>query len=493
MLSRFLLFSVLLCSLATAANSKDAVMVQLNPDGLKVIAKEVQSRQMQDIRNEALPDINAKGPLSVDVSIQGARFSVDFDQLDLTPVQNRLGIHVAMNNISVHIDKLTFKKNLLVDIGSTCSNTKIILGGARKIHAMATFAPSVKNRQLKLTPTMIEFPIQDNNFEVRGPSHCTGVLGTGHLVKWVVNEVLSRASSVIQKKVEETIAGTVPMIEEKMNAVVHQDFPFSVPPNPVIPATMVHLATYPYSVSVSPAGLEFHLSVEVSQNRVANRNRDVNRARTFLPLGIAGVNPELMNELFAVILKNGTEYIDIDEALVPGLSDLLEAKTLAQLLPDLADLPLQSKTLKAHFRLAQAPRLTIRNGEKAVWAEFPEIHIKLLVNMGGTWRDYFIMKMRMVAGAIPGIEQGDMSIALAADHKVSIRGEWAPGYTPKTRDFDATAAEDTGSALLSLMHDIGAFVIMEVPVFNVGEKEVTVIEPHIDSPFIRVKIVSIEK
>lgn len=475
-------------AVSAAPRAENALMFELNQKGFGLLSNELKKSLLKDVSNEALPNVNEEVDHGIKVQVDGMRYSIEFDSLSLVPNQGGIDVDLAVKKVHLEADSMHFEKKILITISATCRNTSLDVGEGGPVHLTGRLIPTVQGRRIAIRPESINFGIADNNFKINGPSECSGALGVGHLVKWVVGKILNNSKGKLEETVRAKVADMIPTLENRLNDQVMRTFPLAFQIPGFSEVSKIAFRTFPYAIDWPTNAMAFRLSVDVSEEDVSFRRDRSGLVLDGLPIGATGLNPALLNEAFAKVFPEGGPYVELTEKLVPNVGEILSVKTAQALWPDLKEQTLGADHLRAFVRFNAPPEFSVNTDEARVKVLIPDLQIRFQAHIGGDWRDYFIMSLKVATTAILDVESGNLSVKIAPDAVVSVSGTWPTGYAPKNPSFESELTEFLFSAIFEYLAGQGALTHVALPMVNLGGDQVGISKLDVVSPFIRAEV-----
>lgn len=475
-----------LAAISGQLDTKEAFYLQVNREGLSRVAAEVKRAALSDITNAPLPDIHQEVSLGIKVDGENIRYSIAFGDLSLQPAGNTLAVALGVARVRVDAGRLRFRKRIIAEISTTCENTAVEIVN---VPVTARLALSVAGGAVQVAAPELSVPVGDDNYQVHGPSSCSGALGIGSLVKLVVKEVLKSSKSTIESKLAEAARGLLPELGRVFTASAQRRLPIDLDKWLGIGRDAFSLVTTPHLVSVSDAGLELVLSASAESGNHPSRDGEEIAYWDGSPLGQAGVNPDLLTEALAKWLPQGTPQILLTEEIAPGVSQALTVEFLKAVWPDLQSAALSSGNLRAKIRAPRAPVVKLGPADGLLTVDLPT-EWTLQAQIGGQWKDYFLLRLDFRLDAEATIASGKLSVGLGKGTTVAVSGEWAAGYTPTDPRFEQQLAEAVFAALVEVVAAGGPLVGTDVPQLELASGRIIIANPRVHAPYVRVDLVS---
>jgi hypothetical protein len=470
-----------------------ALQLELNGGGLDLAAAELKNASLQDIEDMPLPDVEDELSGGVKVVISGMTGTVHFDDLILTPENGYLQVDIALSDVEVFADKVQFKKRVLgQNISTTCRNTVIKMGQDEPLHLKSHLQIVVRGHELKVNADNIKFSIDSDNYDVDGPSRCSGGLGVGDLIRGMVHLALSSSKGAIERAVKDRVGDMAPQLEKQFNAQTHQRFTLDISGMPQLPTRTAEISSFPYEVKITSTGLTTTLGVSI-----VDVTADPLKTQLFFKdlknwqerFGALGVNPAVATEAFQELFPHGSEYFELENSQAPGLRDALTIQSGASMWPDLNTLATEESYLRLAVRVASVPIIRVNESKQSLVFNIPKLELKFMIKHDGAWMDYFIMEVG-VRGDI-GSEinvNGQLRIGFQEAAHLTIDGHWAPEYQPTVPIFERDIAMLLFSSIFDYLYASGPLLEMLVPPVPVGDKLLTIMNPHVVDPFLRLEL-----
>jgi hypothetical protein len=101
------------------------------------------------------------------------------------------------------------------------------------------------------------------------------------------------------------------------------------------------------------------------------------------------------------------------------------------------------------------------------------------------------MNVGVRTGVTTTLAQDSLSLSLADDTAVAVTGNWAPGYTPQVDVFEQDVAAFLFSTVFDYLSAAGPLTRVWVPTMVVGDRDVTLANPHVNGVFLNLDVVDV--
>ena len=489
-----------------AQSTSDALRLDLTQDGLDAVAREIQSRFMQDIDRQKIDDIQRRLKNGWVLESRGLEYSVSFRKLDLKSTEKGVRVDFLVNGIDLHAASIEVSRPFLWwDIGSRCGSVDINIKGASDLALSVLLKPVVTDAgNLDADLLDIIFAIDEDSYEVRGPVECSGILGFGNYMRQAVSGMLSAAREQVADVVKREVVSLLPESMSQIDAMLHQSFELHVGYPGVPFAQDLILTGAPSAVESRDGRVVFTMSSEisaVSREGFIERfepERRVVQVPPGIPYGTVGLNKKVINDALEALHPMAQKEFEIDPASMPQLGDYLNAVTLSSVWPDLQEISLDSNEIRAFISCPGLPTvepLSGSNGERAARfaVNIPDAKLSIMVKAGGKWMSYASINISLVLPLSIGMQEGELAVELHDMAVVDVRGAWADGYTPSIDIFEADLARVVVKSLLEVVYLRGPFLRLLVPVYDFGGGRLGFANPQSDDPFFTVDLISAKR
>ncbi|MEQ1843347.1 MAG: hypothetical protein ABL994_23320, partial [Verrucomicrobiales bacterium] len=371
---------------------------------------------------------------------------------------------------------------------TTCQNTSLDVGENGPVHLTARLGPTVQNNRIHIDAQDINFGVAENNFKVNGPRECSGALGLGTLVKWVVGKVIANSRGKIEEAVRNKVAEFVPAVEAKLNEQVIRSFPLSFKIPGMAEESKIAFHAAPFAVDALDNALGFRMSVNVTNEDVPFNDLNDLVADGGMVVGATGFNPGLLTEAFEHVFPAGSDFVELHEGLGPQIHEVLSLKTLSALWPDLKEQSLGADYLRGFVRFDGAPQFSVAADSAKVQVLIPNLQLKFMAHIAGEWRDYYFVNLKVSTAAILDVDSGNLSVKLSPESVVGVTGYWAKGYEPKNPAFESDLTEFLFSAVFEYLASQGPLTHVGLPFANLGGEKIGVSRLDVKAPFVRAEV-----
>lgn len=452
-----------------SAARKDALVVQLNQQGLDLLAEEVSQRSLAPIDQQAIDDQETKAA-GIDIRVEGASFSARFSGLKFKALNDALSASVMIEDVKVDIARIKLSKKVFrATMRSTCKDTTVKLGHRDGESLGAVVALRVAADKVVADVGGVDFSIDDENYEVHGPSDCTGDLGMGYIVRAAVRLVLDNAREKIEDAIKDQVADLSDDVELRLNAMTHQTFALDLTKNPLIQGKALDLVSYPSELSLRPDDLTFKLGVSMTVSKAKpSLNKDFMPMDLAARIGAVSINPAVLSDAVSLLLTQQTGLIWLDESRAPGLKDILTQSTAASIWPDLQNRVLDTPQLRLGLRLLAAPVFKPDARENVLGLDIPSIAMEFYIREGGVEKLYTTLTVGLTTLLQPRLAARTLTLGFAKAPQVSVAGAWGPTIAPDPDLFEADVAEVLLSSIFAYLYASGSVFSYGLPPITLG-------------------------
>lgn len=502
----FLAFFALSSSRAEAQSTADALRLDLTQDGLDAVARELQSRFMQDIDEQKIDDIRRQLRNGWTLESRGLQYSVDFKKLELRATSQGVRVDFLVNGIELHAGAIEVSRPFLWwDIGSRCGSVDINIKGSSDLALSVLLNPVVTVAgNLDADLVDIIFAIDEDSYEVRGPVECSGILGFGKYMRQAVSGMLAAAREQVAEVVKREVVSLLPESVSQVDSMLHQSYEVHVGYPGVPFAQDLILTGAPAAVESHDGRLVFTMSSDISSvtregfvDRVEHERRE-SQIPPGLVFGTVGLNKKVINDALEALHPTAQKEFEIDPAALPQLGDYLNAVTLSSVWPDLQEISLDTKEVRAFISCPGLPSvepLPGPSGERAARfaVNIPDAKLSIMVRSNGEWMSYANINISLVLPLSIDMQEGELAVELHEMAIVDVRGNWADGYQPVIDIFEADLARVVVKSLFEVIYLRGPFLRLLVPVYDFGGGRLGFANPQVDDPFFTVDLISAKR
>jgi hypothetical protein len=425
----------------------------------------------------------------VGIHVDDATLDLTVSDLGITAHPDTLRIDVGLEHVRLNLAVMKVSRRILGrSVSATCHGAAIHWGNRGPVPLIAEASIDVAAKRLALTPGRITHDVTSADYGVSGPERCDAPPGLSDIMRLAAKGALEGARPMIEPTLRRRFAAMLPQMADAATTALSPSFPFSFSGVPGLPARSGRFALFPLSVELTAGQMAVVAGTDVT---VEERLTAAEPGLLALPLASFGLNPGIITDAFATLFPQGTDYIEIDEATAPGLRDVLDVRSAASIWPDLQHIALSRPYLKLWVRLAEAPQLATDVATQRVQADIPRLEMKFQIEQDRVWRDYFVMNVGVRTGVTTTLAQDSLSLSLADDTAVAVTGNWAPGYTPQVDVFEQDVAAFLFSTVFDYLSAAGPLTRVWVPTMVVGDRDVTLANPHVNGVFLNLDVVDV--
>lgn len=319
MLSKFL--QIVFLSVQVHGESLDhAVGVHIGSEGFKDLSR-VLLRQMPAVRDEVLNDTDVRAS-GIDTKIQGIRYSLDFSDVKVTPSPDRLRVEILIKDARLDVERLKLKKKVLgVDVRTTCDDMTIKVGHRRAVSAVAHYEINMENDQFAVKAHDTKLDLHRDDYDVRGPRRCSGGLGVGDVIKFVVRQILEQGVPAFEKAGAKQLQNSAKDFERLLSGLLRN------PLNVELHETRL-LWPYPSFVRMNENSFELSLGLRTDPKEGA-RKAQVASVIATTEKALVSVHPQLLAWMTRGWKKK------LDPAADSALATIINPQSLGAIWPDL--------------------------------------------------------------------------------------------------------------------------------------------------------------
>lgn len=474
---------------AQAREVRQGIQVEITAEGLRLVSDEVRDQIGNSLSDIPVPDIEDTIDGGIDVSLSGVHASMALDSLALKPARGGLALQVALRDIEVTIEEFQLQKRVLgVNISSTCHNTTLKIGTDGAVSLNGVLATTVQDDNIRLATQDLTFPIGYGDYTARGPATCNGVWGVRDVTRLFMSGILKTLWPFVESMVTSRIASAIPGVEAMLNEQAHLSAMFDLKDMPRLPDRVAELEAFPTNITANDEifRIEVGFRIRVIEEESGRLPMRESRALAAVRLASVGINPALLSETMAELFPHGTDSVELTGDMVPTLGDILKVRSLAGIWPDLNRAPLTDDKMRLFARLLAPPTLAADEATQAITTRIPRIELRFLAPIAGQWIDYFVVELDLEAGVKPTVAGSELRLGLLDNYKIDIQGRWADGYTPDVALFEKDLLGVIVSTLFDYAREEGPLARMRVPELEVRGEAVTLGNPHVSAPYLRI-------
>lgn len=471
--------------------TEQGALLELNEHGFNLISDVLEQEVLNDLDEIAISDFDYTIPVILKLKMSGISVKPEIKKLTVKPSENGLIAEVLVKNLSVKVNQIRLENPLISSIGSTCHQTRIDVGNHHDMPVKAKLGVVLNDQdQVKIQSEQFDFSIQKDQYSAQGPQKCVGIFGIpDYLTKLVLSLVLKHSKGLIEKTLKSQISNILPTLETKINEMSQMQLPVVVPDILMIPETRMTFSFAPSSLAISEEKLSLELKIRVDGEQTLEKSV-LEKERDLLSFATIGINPEVINQIFAVLLQSGTRELELSPSLHEMFSTILRVEELAYFWPDLAEISTDSPYMKLFAKIDEAPVLGARQNPDQISGVVPSISLRAQIKKDGVWINYFNLYASLGMGVSPVLADGSLNMTLEAP-TLSIGGHWADTYQPVNGTFEREEMEALFSQLLGYLVTSQSPVIFSIPAFSVFGHDFTVDQFRVDQPYMKIDIAEI--
>lgn len=490
-----------------AQSTADALRLDLTQDGLDAVARELQSRFLQDVDGQRIEDIRRRLKNGWHLESHGLEYSVGFRKLDLRATSAGIRVDFAVQGVEMHADSIEVSKPFLWwDVASKCSGVDIKVSGPADLALSVLLLPSVTPEgALTAEVRELSFAIDEDAYQVKGPIECSGILGLGRYMRQAVSGVLSAAREQVAEIVKQQVVALLPESIQQIDAMLHQSFELHVGYPGVPFAQDLILTGAPAAIELHEGRLVFVMRSEISAlSRPGfldswQRERRVSEVPRGTVFGSVGLNKKVINDALEALHPMAQNEFEIDPSAIPQLGDYLNAVTLSSVWPDLQEIALDGNEVRVFISCPGLPNVQPLPAEgdnppderAARFAvNIPDARIAVMVRHSGGWMRYATLDAGLVVPLKIDMMEGELAVELNDLAVVDITGAWADDYEPVIDIFEADLARVVVKSLLEMVYLQGPFLKLLVPVYDFGGGRLGFSNPQAEDPFFTVDLIA---
>lgn len=475
------LFVAALAALAPQAQAK-SLDVALTRPGFELISDAARTELTSRLQDAKLPDQTITIPLLARVEAEDITFSVALDRLDAYPAEGLIGVDAVVDNVTVHIGRLRFEAWAVPFLGTTCTGTTVDAGRHAALPLSVQIGAKVSDGGIALKLKHLSFSMNRDQYAANGPGDCRGPFDIkDYFTRFVAGQVLAHARPLIEKAVHIEARRLVPRVAAMLNELAETPLVLGLPDLIVAPAARVALKGKPTALSLTPDGMRLALDLSVAPAGTPQRARRVRNLRHHpgTLYGTVGVHPELITELLAATLANGSRPVELKPAMDPMIETLTDRAALAAFWPDLDKVADAGNTLKLFARIVEPPVFKARPDGQGWHAVIPDLELHYQLNQGGAWIDYADLHVSAVIDAAPSVAGGKLALNVLSG-TATATSTWAPTYHPVDPTFDSETTNAVFAAVIDLVATSETPPAFDLPVLPLAGYRLTAQALRID-------------
>jgi hypothetical protein len=481
--------SATLLTASEKMQSEHAFNLKLSRDGFQLLGKVMKDLLLVDIEHEPLADVSTDTQVGATIHAKELELSASFASLKLVPQNAGLKIDIGIRDVAFKAHVIVIESNLL-PISVTCRDTTIHIGEDAAAPLKAKTKVELKDGNIAMTLEDKSFTIAMDNYRIEGPASCDGPIGTGVLTKPMIQALLFAARPLIENRIENQVEDMVPGIEGLLNALSHQKVPLDIKDMPPLPDMHLSLQLQPTKLHMTNDGLDLILGAAFSREEPTPEQSFAKKIRPEVRiLGELGINPELINELLAIVGEGFQEYFEIDPKAVPGVDQLFDRDRLSGVLPDLKNPHITSSRIRVFIKLASTPFLYLDEAAQDLRMQIPKLQTKFMVQLDGVWQDYFHFELMVDGGAHATIADQHINLGISKNYKFALTGHWDESYTPSINFYDHELADILIITVFDYLYASNPAVRIASPETELYDEKITLGEIKLKDPFISISLV----
>lgn len=497
----FLLFSF--SSVGMGQITPDALKLDLTQDGLDVIAREIQTRFMRNVNFRQIKDLHKVLSNGWNLDTVGLNYSVDFKKLNLRVAKDGVHVEFSVNSVALHADSIKVSRPWLWwTLRSNCTSVDVSVSGSTGPALSVRLMPLVTEAgNLDADLGGVDFVIDPDAYVVQGPAECSGILGFGSYIRDAVAGVLSGARDQIADIVKKQVVELLPEAFVEIDGMLHQSFELHVG-YPGIPFSEDLLLTgSPAAIEAHDGRLVFVMRSDISaisRDGFLDHRQKERRAASAPPrliFGSVGLNKKVINDALEALHPMAQKEFELKPDTIPQLGAYLNADALASIWPDLHELDLDTKEIRAFVSLPGLPSieaLQVKDSARAIKfaINIPDARLSIMVKTRGVWMNYANISARLSVPLGIDMEDGEMEVKLSDPAVVAISGGWANDYQPSIDIFEADLAQVMMKSVFDMVFLQGPFLQFLVPVYDFGGGRMGFANPRPDGPYFSIDLIS---
>lgn len=462
--------------------------LNLNSAGLELIATEIKNNSLESIRDAQLPKIKEMLEYGVKLEAEGLQYSIDFTHLRIIPLEGSLSLDLGVKGIKIDIANMKVSKKVLVNLSTSCKDTQIRIAHTKNLSLQASLPVWVDQYNIKTKIEHLDFEIPDDQYQVIGPSKCSGALGVGNLIKSIAHRILSSSKQKIVDAVKRKLKGAEERLAQELNQIAHQSFELRGSALPGLPQMSLTLNVRPFNVDLDGhhLGIEFAVDTNnllmVFAKQLGSKFSD---RWTDQHIGAIGINPKVLNEAIADWLKYQKEGFDINSQAFPVLRGFLNKNVARNTWPNLPNLKLTSEDLLLKLEFFQAPRIVFDDGSNNL-KMLADLILTFKIELDGSYVDYYHLDLRLEAFAFLGLEGEVIKIGFTDIPSAEWKGGFSRGFQSDVNLVHHEVLEVLVHGLMTGLYEEGSFLRILLPEMQLGGKYIKASTLYYDSPYISV-------
>lgn len=470
--------------------TNNAFYLNLNREGMSLLAQEAKSKYLTDIRNKTMPGIHDQLDYDIRLDSSDIVYSLEFSSLKLSPESGFLQASVGIRNLHFHIQKLVAKKKIVFDLSTTCENLDIrIAQDGPPILLSADLLFHVDHEQLELKTENLHFSISDDHYDVNGPRRCTGLFGIGSLIRKIAHNVLMDSKDFIEDQIKSKVLAMMPELKSMIAQLAEQKMEISGKILPGMGSVQGVLKTSPFSISFDQQSMLLVFNVTAYKHGRIKLEKTSDKI-SFSPyaFGTMGINPLLMTEILQNIILAQQGTLEVTPDLVPGIDQLLNVDHLADIWPELAERRPQSDSLRLSMEWNEAPFFEFDPHQPVINAEIKNIHLKFSVEKQGAWVEFFTVPLKLRFQGMLELKDGVLGLSFKNARLIEFGGFWANEYTPNNPIFNKQIFAEEIAYFLSVLISAKDILHLNMPKVNFGNIKLSAQNIALSPPFIMTQI-----
>lgn len=482
---------------APQIRTENALRVELNPDGFAAISSAVSRQVLTEIVDAPLEDLNENIGYGVQAKLTSLSYSIKFKDFHLTLGSNELIATVEFDEIKVRVPKAQFSKNVGTVITTTCRNTTMTAGSNSSVTLAMHLEPTILDGKVALAATQVTFPLPPEEFSVDGPESCSGALGVGHLIRYVMNRAIIISRDKIAAAVEKKVRDVIPTMSDTLNNMIIREIPVALGQGENAPLKNLILNTRPYQVTITPERALFALSIDIREGTItkslASSRSDIVPFGNVVDLGAFGIRTAFINDILATAMPAlpTTIPVSTDSSV---LREIFSRRGLSSIIPDINTVEMDSDLVSARIGFDHAPEISTSvaaDGSALISLKITQMHLFIDITQNGNKVPYFELLFDATMGIELAITNGQLTFNLVQPAHVDVDGHWADGYTPRVPLFERDVARTIFFTALDILCNGGILARFEVPEFQLSPNQtLTLASPYVDADFVALKLIS---
>jgi len=474
-----------------ALEMPQAVYIRLGNEMLAALADSLPQALPADALSGTLQDVQqntAAEGRAITVQLRGISYRGRVSRAVIEARgNNRIAITLTVRDVNLVINRT----NIWGDISATAGPLRIVLGHRADLPISFEVEPVVEQRRVRLKLLSTQFRLPRDNWSVGRPEWVNTSGGMFVTEDRVANGLRNGFYSD-PGRIEREVKATVPrMIDQLENRLGFEPVDQIVAGLWPLPVYQPRLRTWPSAVRVDDTGATVVLGVSVATfdpksapaepKRVELAGSDVLETISGERFRF-GVAPGLMEPLSQQVVAEDAARAHVSDMPMKKLQPLGDAKTLAEIVPDLKRRG--DELVRAELRLAGALRLSRGEGDAAdaIVFEMPKVLCSVSVRplkseisnlKSAEWMPYLEIEASLRHAARPAVTTPTTSTrVLALDWQgqaaIAVQAKFAPGIKPSDDTIDVSRIREILVAAWQEWTEVGALAKVPLDDLDLG-------------------------